>query len=104
MKHLVSFKDKMNENILYVDDTFVQDVDWDQTINISKLWNDYENGVIDIKTYNTQLAEKLAENLKSVNKFKSIISELKKAENYEDSLKIWNNLYDAADKNLVELK
>lgn len=103
MKHLLSFE-KLNEGKLLIEDSFVQEVAWDQTINISKLWTDYENGKIDLTTYNEQLVQKIKENLKSTSKFKDVLKDLKKATTEEESIPLWNKLYDIADENLVELK
>lgn len=104
MKHILSFKQKLLENKIYIEDDFEEDVDWNQSININKLWNDYKNKIIDLKTYNQQLSSKIEENLYNNNEFKDIIKELKKSINIDESFKLWNKLYDLCDKNLIQLK
>jgi hypothetical protein len=104
MKHILSFNEKLLENKLYIENDFEEDIEWDQTIDISKLWNNFENKIIDLKTYNMQLATKLEENLNSNIEFNDIIKELKKSNNIDESFKIWDKLYNLCDEKLIELK
>jgi len=106
MKYLHRYND-LNEGKLFIEDesTFDQDVKWDMEINISKIWKDFGSGVLDLNSYNKELAIKLEENLgEKLPKFVDIIKDLNKTNNNEESITIWNKLYDIADKNLVELK
>ena len=106
MKYLRKYK-QMNEGKLIIEDesTFDQDIKWDMKIDISKIWKDFNEGILDINSYNKQLAIKLEENLgDKKSQFSNIIKELNNTNNQEDSISIWNKLYDVADKNLVEIK
>lgn len=102
-----NFKDFVNEGKLIIEDemTFDQEVNWEKTIDISKLWKDFEKGQLDLNSYNKELALKLEDTLEDkMNDFKDIIKELKQNKTQEESYSLWNKLYDKADQNLIELK
>jgi hypothetical protein len=102
-----NFKDFVNEGKLIIEDemTFDQEVNWEKTVDISKLWKDFEKGQLDLNSYNTELALKLEDTLEDkINYFKDIIKELKQNKTQEESYSLWNKLYDKADQNLIELK
>lgn len=102
---IFNFNEFLNEGKLYMEEeiSFDQDINWEKEIDVSKLWNDYQNGELDLKQFNEQLALKLEENLDNkLNNFKDIIKELKKTE--KNSHSIWEKLYDKADENLIKIK
>lgn len=105
MKYLLRYND-INEGKLFIEDesTFDQDVNWESSIDISKIWKDFKEGVLDLNSYNKELAIKLEENLDNTTEFNDVINDLKQTHNEEESVTIWNKLYDIADKNLIELK
>jgi len=105
MKKLKKYKD-LFEGKLFIEDenTFDQDIKWEYSIDISKIWKDFKEGVLDINSYNKELAIKLEENINNLKDFKIIIKDLKNTHNNEESISLWNKLYDIADKNLIELK
>jgi len=104
MKYLDNFK--MFEGKLYIEDEshFEDDIPWEKTIDVSNLWKKYNEGIIDLKSYNSELAYIIEDNIGKDKNFKDVLKELKNEEDEEKSVSLWNKLYDIADENLIEIK
>ena len=86
--------------------------DWKFSIDVSKMWNQYEKEQVTLEQFNTAYIKFLQENqsaiqdtTKSWDKLNEIIIKLEeKKSDVEGSFAIWDDIYDWADSNLVEIK
>ncbi|MFW6009003.1 MAG: hypothetical protein ACOCP8_07045 [archaeon] len=103
MKRVKTYRELL-EGKLYMEEeiSFDQDINWNDSIDISTIWKKYNEGKLDLSKFNYELSQKLSENHK--NDFSDIINKLKNESDKSKSIYIWNNLYDKADEKLIEIK
>jgi hypothetical protein len=98
MKYLFNWNE-LFEGKLYLEDDFdKEDINWNYSIDISDIWNKYNEGILKLDKFNFELSNKLKNE-----DFLEIKEELKNINNQEDSIKIWNKIYDIADEKLIEI-
>jgi hypothetical protein len=103
---------QLSEGKLYFDEVdnqpFEEEVDWNVILNISALWNQYENGEINQEVYNKHYAKFLNENKALLEncwtEFEPLIEKLSLTKDIEESNSIYNDIYDVADKNLIKIE
>lgn len=100
---------KQQKGILYVEtDDGQYDENWTMTIDLSKIWQDYNNKTISLPDFNNQYASYLMEQQQSIsstvgdacwNEIEPIIAdELRSATNLDESEPVYNKLYDIFDR------
>ncbi len=85
--------------------------DWSLSIDISKMWSQYEKSEVTIEQFNTAYINFLNNNQQIIqdktsawNKLTEIIVKLEEKKSDEEGcFSIWNDIYDWADSNLVEI-
>jgi len=92
------------------DDT---DVEWSMTIDVSKIWQDYENKKISLVDFNNQYASFLINKSQEIystigdscwNDLEPVlVDELRKSIYEDESEKIYEKIYDICDKYMIEL-
>jgi hypothetical protein len=94
------------------DDSILEDVQWDMVLNFSDLWNKYENKDIDLKTFVEKYKLRVNENksniidnkgIKTWNDLVKILNDFKSYD-IETSNGKFNEIYDWADENNIEIK
>ena len=86
--------------------------DWKLSIDVSKIWNQYDKGQITLEQFNAGYANFLKSNqniiqekTQSWKELNDIIIRLeKKKSDEEGSFAVWDDIYDWGDSNLVEIK
>ena len=86
--------------------------EWKLTINISKMWKQYDKGDVTIEQFNTAYINFLRNNQNIIQEKtgnwetlnKAIIKLEEKISDEKDSYAAWDNIYDWGDSNLVEIK
>lgn len=116
MKNFRSFINKnLEKGMLYIEVDESQYIDdWKMTIDISKIWKDYINDYISILDFNNQYANLLMEHQEQIietigefcwNEIEPIVSdELKMATTEEESMVIYNKLYDIFDNYEIKIE
>lgn len=85
---------------------------WKLTIDISKIWNQYDKNIIGLDRFNSAYIEFLTHNKDIIQektnnweKLNDIIIRLnEKKSDIENSYAVWDDIYDWGDSNLVEIK
>jgi len=86
--------------------------DWKLSIDISKIWNQYEKNSVTLEQFNTAYVNFLKNNqniiqekTQSWDDLIQIITRLEgKLSDEEGSFAIWDDIYDWGDSNMVEIK
>lgn len=98
MKHLFNWNE-LFEGKLYLEDEFdKEDINWNYSLDISDIWNKYNSGSLTLDKFNIELSNKLKDD-----DFSDVIEDLKTKKDSEESIKIWNKIYDIADEKLIEI-
>jgi len=107
--------DKLNEGkILYFNEMeeFFGEDDWRLQIDISDLWNNYESKKITIEQFNKEYAQRLIKYKEQIsglgsdiwNELVPKINDLNIKKTLEESLIIYDGIYDISDKNDILIK
>ena len=86
--------------------------DWKLSIDVSKMWNQYEKNQVTLEQFNIAYANFLKNNqniiqekTQSWKELNDIITRLEeKKSDEEGSFAVWDDIYDWGDSNLVEIK
>ena len=103
MKKYIDFVLEQNEE---------KEEDWKLSIDVSKMWNQYEKEQVTLEQFNTAYIKFLQENQSTIqdktqswDKLNEIIVKLEeKKSDMEGSFAVWDDIYDWGDTNLVEIK
>lgn len=119
MTKILKYVDFLNEQtnnaygVLYIEEDNFDEGTWIASLNISKLWKQYEEKDISVKKFNEYYIKFLQQNkdfivenigLDCWNDIEPLLLKLNKAEAEEDCYGIYDDLYDVYDRNLIELK
>jgi len=86
--------------------------DWKLSIDVSKMWNQYDKGQVTLEQFNIAYVNFLRNNqniiqekTQSWKELNDIITRLEeKKSDEEGSFSVWDDIYDWGDSNLVEIK
>ena len=86
--------------------------DWKLEINITDIWNKYESKELTIEQFNIEYKNRLLKYKSDIinistdvwNKFVPLINNLNIKKTYEDSVNIYESIYDISDKNDILIK
>jgi len=116
---LKNYSEFINENQetqiigkLFIESSDEEDTDWKLTIDVSNIWNQYENKELSLINFNNQYANELLkqnENINNINsecwnELETIINELKQSNEIETSDTIYDKIYDICDKCEILIK
>lgn len=107
--------DKLNEGkILYFDELeeFFGGDEWKLQIDISDIWSNYNNKKITVEQFNKEYAQRLIKYKEEISKLSTEvwndlvpkINELNTNKTLEESLIIYDSIYDISDKNDILIK
>jgi hypothetical protein len=106
---------KVNEGKIYhlgeMEEFFGED-HWRLQIDISDLWNNYENKKINVDQFNKEYAQRLIKYKEQIielgvdvwNSLVQYINELNTQKNLDESLNIYDSIYDISDQNDILIK
>jgi len=97
---------------LYIEAGDENDIEWKLTIDIRKLWKQYEDKTISVIDFNNEYATLLINNSENIAKIGDwawqdiepvVINELRKTTREDESETVYNKLYDLFDKYEINL-
>ena len=86
--------------------------DWKLELNITDIWNKYESKELTVEQFNKEYAQRLIKYKEQItglgndvwNKLVPHINDLNTNKTVEESLNIYNNIYDISDQNDILIK
>ena len=91
---------------------FFGEDDWKLQIDVTDIWNQYNEKKVDLLTFNKKYSERLVEYKSDITqmgddvwtKLTSILEKLSKRNDESDSLPVYEDIYDWADQNDILIK